>query len=75
MHWKAESGNKEWVLEYKGKPLRGDVCINKQWSKIKKQFNFPDNFQFKNLRKTFSSTLLGEGADSRYSEYHSEEKS
>ena len=61
--WKLQSGSPEWVfLNNQKKPVIGINWVNRYWQEIKKKYELPDDLRFHDLRHTFASILLAEGA-------------
>lgn len=63
MDWKQQSGSQVWVFKGRGnKPMSHDGWRCDEWQRIKKRFELPDDFRFYDLRHTFASVMLAEGA-------------
>ncbi len=61
--WKLQSGSYEWLFKGRqGKPMLGGPWERRHWQRIKKEFELPQDLRFHDLRHTFASILLAEGA-------------
>ena len=64
MEWRLQSGSPEWVFRGKqGNPLSPTAWCRVHWERIKRDFMLPMDLRFLDLRHTFASILLSEGAD------------
>jgi integrase len=64
IEWRLQSGSPEWVFKRRvNKPFAPEGWRADEWERIKKQFNLPQDLRFHDLRHTFASILLSEGAD------------
>jgi len=63
--WKLQCGSPEWVFGGKtsDRPLRPERWRQLQWTKIKRQFNLPSDLRFHDLRHSFATILISQGAD------------
>ena len=61
--WKLQSGSPLWVfLNNQRKPMIGRSWVRRYWTEMKKKYELPDDLRFHDLRHTFASILLAEGA-------------
>ena len=61
--WKLQSGSPTWVfLNNQRKPVIGRGWVRRYWTEMKQKYELPDDLRFHDLRHTFASILLAEGA-------------
>jgi len=62
--WKLQCGSSMWIFSGKtNNPLRPERWRQLQWNKIKHKYNLPDDLRFHDLRHSFATILLMQGAD------------
>jgi integrase len=62
--WIPRSGSSKWVFVGKvgNKPISIGSWVNKRWPVVKERFDLPKKMRYHDLRATYSSILLAEGA-------------